>query len=116
MGRRGPRHPTDPRAAGDLGANVEVRNQARVHLWYQQRFGASCPPLTSSRDGIDRYLVACTCIGIDVATRELYAPHGLEELHAGLLRPTPLNPQPALFRRKAENYRARWPWLRIVDP
>lgn len=26
-----------------LGIRVETRNQARVHLWYEQRFGAQCP-------------------------------------------------------------------------
>jgi hypothetical protein len=100
---------------GDLKANVEVKNQARVHLWYQQRFNADCPELTSSRDGIDRYLVACTCIGIEVATGDLYAPYGLRDLHNGVLRINPFNRQPSLFRRKAESYRLRWPWLRIIE-
>jgi hypothetical protein len=97
----------------DLGIHVEVRNQARVHLWYRQRFQADYPRLTSARDGIDRYLVACTCVGIEVATGALYAPDGLEELGAGILRMNPRHPLPELFRRKAEDYRARWPWLTI---
>lgn len=97
-----------------LGVDVEVKNQARVHLWYPQRFNAPYPRLTSSRDGIDRYLVACTCVGIEVATGELYAPNGLRELHEGSLRMNPVNGQPARFRQKAEDYRRRWPWLRIV--
>ncbi|HUB15598.1 MAG TPA: nucleotidyltransferase family protein, partial [Acetobacteraceae bacterium] len=29
--------------SGDLGIRVETRNQARVHLWYEQRFGTSYP-------------------------------------------------------------------------
>ncbi|PVY64452.1 nucleotidyltransferase-like protein [Paracidovorax citrulli] len=40
----------------DLGITVEVANQARVHLWYPQHFGRPCPPLTSSEDGIRRFL------------------------------------------------------------
>ena len=102
-------------AVGDLGATVEVRNQARVHLWYPDRFGAPYPQLRSARDGIDRFLVACTCIGIAVATGELHAPHGLEEMQAGILRPNPLTGQPQLFARKAADYRARWPFLTIRD-
>jgi uncharacterized protein len=101
--------------AGDLGITVETRNQARVHLWYEQRFGTGYPKLTSARDGIDRYLISCTCVGIEVASGELYAPNGLLELECGILRMNPLNPRPDLFRLKAENYRARWPWLTIVD-
>lgn len=102
-------------ACADLGVTVEVRNQARVHLWYAQRFGDAYPRLTSARAGIDRYLVACTCVGIEAATRDLYAPFGLQELADGVLRLNPLTPSPGLFRAKAESYRARWPWLRIED-
>jgi len=98
----------------DLGVVVELRNQARVHLWYEARFGVPSPPLSSSRDSIDRYLVRCTCVGIETATGTLYAPCGLDELQAGILRLNPRTTQPALFRRKAEDYRARWPFLAIA--
>lgn len=98
----------------DLGVPVEVKNQARVHLWYQKRFGSAYPQLRSATDGIDRYLVQCTCIGIEAATGRLYAPNGLEDMAEGILRPNPRNPSPALFRAKAEAYRARWPWLTIA--
>jgi len=102
--------------AGDLGITVEPRNQARVHLWYESRFGPGYPQLVSARDGIDRYLVECTCVGIEVASGALYAPYGLDDLAAGILRMNPHNARPDLFVRKAESYRARWPWLTIVDP
>lgn len=99
----------------DLGVNVEVKNQARVHLWYPQRFNAPYPPRASSRDGIDRYLITCTCIGIDVATGALYAPNGLQEVYQGILRMNPRNSQPAAFRQKAGDYQSRWPWLRVLE-
>jgi len=102
--------------AADLGVKMETRNQARVHLWYEQRFGVSCPQLASARDSIDRYLISCTCVGIDVASGELYAPDGLRDLEDGILRKNPSNSQPSLFLRKAESYRLRWPWLTIDDP
>ncbi|MDP3417731.1 nucleotidyltransferase family protein [Falsiroseomonas sp.] len=102
-------------ATAHLAVEVEVRNQARVHLWYPQRFGPGYPQLRSAQDGIDRYLVACTCIGIELATGALYAPNGLAELEAGTLRRNPLNDRPALFRRKAEAYQARWPYLTIME-
>lgn len=100
--------------AAELGIPVEVKNQARVHLWYEQRFGTSYPQLTSARDGISRYLVRCTCVGIDVKTREVFAPDGYGDLAAGILRVNPLFPQPEQFRRKAAQYKARWPWLRVI--
>jgi hypothetical protein len=100
---------------GDLGIRVEVRNQARVHLWYPERFGGHYPRLTSTRDGIDRFLISCTCIGVEVGTGDLYAPSGLDDLARGILRMNPRNARPDLFRQKASSYRARWLWLTVAD-
>jgi len=99
----------------DLPIQVEIKNQARVHLWYRDRFGSDYPQLTSARAGIDRYLISCTCVGIDVQNGELYAPDGLHDLAAGVLRMNPRNPQPDLFRSKAESYQRRWAWLEIAE-
>jgi hypothetical protein len=101
---------------GDLGVVVEARNQARVHLWYEQRFGVAYPRLTSTEDGIDRFLVPATCVGLRPRhdDLELYAPYGLDDLYAGILRPNPINDQPRLFEAKVASYRARWPWLRVM--
>lgn len=99
----------------DLDLNIEIKNQARVHRWYPQRFGRAYPKLQSAKDGIDRYLIAGTCIGLDVKTGEVYAPYGLSDVEEGLLRINPHNHQPDLFAQKAESYRARWPFLRVVN-
>ena len=104
----------------DLGVLVEAKNQARVHTWYPRWFGHAYPALTSSRDGIDRFLVPCTCVGLQPSAQgiggpALYAPYGLEDLYAGLLRPNPLCDHRTLFRDKALSYQSRWPWLRILE-
>jgi hypothetical protein len=100
----------------DLDVKVELRNQARVHLWFAERFGNDYPALHSAKDGIDRFLICSTCVGLHLDTGELYAPHGLEELEQGVLRINPNFPQPELFRKKAQSYQARWEWLRVVEP
>ena len=99
---------------GDLGISVETRNQARVHLWYEKRFGAGYPQLASARDGIDRFLISCTCVGIEVASGKLYVPNGLHDLERGILRPNPSNSRKDRFVEKAKGYQARWPWLTVV--
>jgi uncharacterized protein len=100
----------------DLGVVVEARNQARVHLWYEQHFGVAYPRLISTEDGIDRFLIHATCVGLRPGRGdiELYAPYGLDDLYAGILRPNPINDQPRLFQAKVASYRARWPWLRVM--
>jgi uncharacterized protein len=106
-----------PGVFGDLAATVELKNQARVHLWYEDRFGQPYSELRSSRDGIGRFLVAGTCIGLqrNGGGFQLYAPYGLEDAWNGILRPNLRIGPPELFRAKAEKYRARWPWLTVVD-
>jgi hypothetical protein len=105
-------------AFADLEATIELRNQARVHLWYPRRFGHAYPQLHGSTDGIDRFLVECTCVGIECAagrSPRVYASHGLDDLHAGVLRPNRRNHPQSRFAEKASSYATRWPWLRI-DP
>ncbi len=102
-------------AFADLPIKLDIKNQARVHLWYEAKFGAPYPQLLSSTDGIDRYLVACTCIGIEVSTQHLHAPDGLDDLAAGRLRINPVNARPDRYREKALSYQRRWNWLEILD-
>jgi uncharacterized protein len=103
-------------ATRDLGVEVEVKNQARVHLWYEQRFGHAQAPLRSIKESIESYLVACTCVGLNVESGELHAPFGFAELAAGHLRKNPRRAVPDdLFQSKAASYCARWPWLRVVE-
>jgi len=102
-------------ATFDLPITIDVKNQARVHLWYPNRFGGAYPRLKSAQEGIDRYLISCTCVGIEVQNGSVYAPNGLAELAEGVLRMNPLNPRPDLFRQKAESFKSRWPSLSILD-
>jgi uncharacterized protein len=102
-------------ACSHLGVNVEVRNQARVHLWYEAKFGGSYAPLQTVTEGIDRYLIRSTCLGVDVGTGKLYSTHGLDDLHKDWLRMNALNPRPGLFREKAASYQSRWPWLLMIE-
>jgi hypothetical protein len=40
---------------GDLPVPVEIRNEARVHLWYQEKFGVACTPYESTEAAIDTF-------------------------------------------------------------
>ena len=101
----------------DLSITVEATNQARVHLWYEAHFGHPYPQLHSTCEGIDRFLVPSTCVGVRPAQDgwEIYAPNGLAILYDGILAPNPLTNHTALFEAKARSYRVRWPWLTIRD-
>jgi hypothetical protein len=103
-------------ALADLEVRVELRNQARVHLWYGARFGPGYPALRCSRQAIDLFLIDCTRVALQAGAdgaQTVYAPCDWGELFGGVLRPNRLNHRPGLFAAKAESYRARWPWLRV---
>lgn len=103
-------------AFADIDARIEVKNQARVHLWYRQRFRHDYLQLSSSTDGIDRFLVECTCVAIRCGpdrVPDAYATYGLREMRAGILRPNALNRNDRLFAQKTAGYQRRWPWLRV---
>ncbi|MDP3616335.1 MAG: nucleotidyltransferase family protein [Rhodoferax sp.] len=103
----------------DLSVPLEIKNQARVHTWYQDYFGRPYTALGGSCEGIDRFLVACTSVGIRASSDpagdgfEVYAPHGLDDLYHGVLSPNPTLDHGALFEPKCRDYQVRWPWLTI---
>jgi uncharacterized protein len=101
----------------DLGATVELRNQARVHLWYEDKFGAPYPPLARATDGIDRFLMPCAQVGMCLRgeTYDVYAPHGFADIAAMIVRPNPTrNFRAAPYMEKALRWKALWPALTVL--
>lgn len=97
----------------ELAPLVEVRNQARVHLWFAQKFGGeeAYGPLSCSAEALTRFTSATFAVGVRLEADEavtVLAPFGLEDLFALRLRPNPLRQTPG-FARTATSVRARWP-------
>jgi uncharacterized protein len=100
----------------DLEATVEVRNEARVHLWYEQHFGTPARPFTSSRDAVDHFASTTCCYALtrtpDGATT-VYAPHGYADLVGMRVRPNPVLAPRHVYERKAARWRSEWPRLKV---
>lgn len=100
-----------------LGASIEARNQARVHLWYPQKHHRPYPPLTSSRAGIDRFLTRTTQLGIRL-TRvgyDVHAPGGFDDIARLIVRPNPGPNFPAAsYIAKARRWKALWPEIEVM--
>lgn len=96
---------------------VEVRNQARVHVWFEGKFGEAYEPLTSSAEALSRFTSTVFAVGVRLEADDrltIHAPFGLEDLFAMRLRPNPIRPAKS-FGRTAEAARARWPELTIIE-
>jgi len=96
---------------------VEVRNQARVHLWYEKHFGHPCPALISVEAGIDRFACLTHMVGVRLTTDDrfdIYAPAGLDDIFAFRLVPNAAHPNRATHEAKAARQKALWPELDVV--
>lgn len=95
---------------------VELRNQARIHLWYPDHFGLPYPQLTASHQAIDLFASRTHCVGArltDVGL-DLYAPHGLDDIFSFRLTPNLVLDNRATHHAKAARQSAVWPELTII--
>jgi hypothetical protein len=100
------------------GVMIEVRNQARVHLWYPQKHGLPYPALQSSTQGIDRFLTKNTQVGIRRTQGgfDVYAPNGFDDIAAMIVRPNPgPNFSAANYAAKAKRWKSLWPEITVLD-
>lgn len=100
-----------------LAVKIEARNQARVHLWYAEKYGQPYPPLARSTDGIDRFLTQNTQVGIRRTHEgyEVYAPHGLDDVAALITRPNRApNFSARNYAAKAARWKALWPEITVI--
>jgi len=88
-----------------LGEKWSVTNQARMHL----------------ADAIAAWPETATSIAVRISDNrlELLAPHGVDDLVAGIVRPTPRFEQKKeqyLVRQTKKNWRVKWPGLKLISP
>ncbi len=100
-----------------LPADVEIRNQARVHLWYEDKFGRPCQPYDCAEAAIDTFPATATCVGVRAhgdGQCRVYAPFGLSDMFNMVVRPnTALCPQ-RVYEAKATRWRQQWPALTVL--
>ncbi|THD62426.1 nucleotidyltransferase family protein [Phenylobacterium sp.] len=96
---------------------VEVRNQARVHLWFEGKFGEPYAPLRETAGALERFVSTTFAVGVRLEADDgltVIAPFGLEDLFALRLRPNPIRKTNG-FARTAASALARWPELTVID-
>lgn len=94
---------------------VEVRNQARVHLWFEAKFGEAYAPLTSSAQALTRFVSPLFAVGVRLEADgrlSVLAPFGLADLFDLRLRPNPTRVT-AGFGRTAASVKSRWPEISV---
>jgi len=99
-----------------LPLELDVKNEARVHLWYAQAFGYDIAPYRSVEDAIATFPTTATAVGIrkEGSGYRVYAPFGLADLHSLTLRPNKRQITREIYEAKLRRWCALWPKLRVV--
>lgn len=101
-----------------LRDQVEVRNQARVHLWFEGKFGEPYDPLTCTDDAPARFVAPAFAVGVRLEADDslsVIAPFGLEDVFDMVIRPNPTRGLAKGWQRVIANARGRWPEITVVD-
>ncbi|MET9043398.1 nucleotidyltransferase family protein [Streptomyces sp. NPDC048231] len=106
------------KAFAGLSGEVEIRNEARVHLWYRQKFGVACAPYASTEAAIDSFAATTCCLGVRLEPGgrwRVYAPHGLSDVFNLVVRPNPVLAPREVYESKTARWRRHWPELRVLE-
>ena len=100
-----------------LGLPFDVKNEARVHLWYEDKFGYPIKPYKSAEAAIATFPTTATAVGLRPSGDgfEVCAPLGLDDLLELTLRPNKIQITPAIYRAKIARWTALWPKLKVID-
>lgn len=96
---------------------VDIKNQARVHLWYPDKFGIELQPYRSLEAAIDTWPTTATCLGVRLNVDDswhVYAPYGLDDLFRMIVRPNKLLISESIYYNKAHKWEKKWPELKII--
>jgi len=100
----------------DIPVLVEIRNQARVHIWYEKHFGKPIDQYKSVEEAIDTWPTTATSIGIRKTDGQfqVYAPFGLDDLLDMVVRANKAQITEKIYQDKVDRWIKIWPNLKIV--
>lgn len=94
------------------GYQFDVKNQASFARWRPGR-----RLYTNTEDGITEWLHTATAVGVKLDALgqwQFFTPYGLDDLFAGVIRPTPVHTYNYKAREKASVFLQRCPELSLV--
>lgn len=97
---------------------VEIRNQARVHLWFPEKFGQPYEPLKSTDESLCRFASKTHAVALRLEcddTLDLCAPFGLNGIFSFHILPNHVLDNERGYRKKGERAKEAWPEL-TVEP
>lgn len=96
---------------------VEVRNQARVHLWYPVKFGRDCPRYRNASEPVSYFASKTHAVGVRYNSEgapELVAPFGLDDIFSFRITPNRALDNQRTHEAKGRRAKEYWPEISVV--
>ena len=100
----------------------EVKNQAGIHLWFEQHFGYAVEPVCSLEEAVATWPEPATAVALlgndnDNAELQCLAPLGLEDLFAMIIRRNPRRVSIETYQQRIaqKRYTEKWPRVRVIS-
>ena len=95
---------------------LDIKNQARVHLWYKEHFGYNIKQYKSIEDAINSWPTTSTSIGIrlDNGKIKIYAPFGLNDIFGMIIKANKAQITEEIYLQKVNKWKTKWSKLKII--
>lgn len=101
-----------------LNYELDIHNEARMHLWKKDNENKNIDQYKNSEDAIDQWIATVHVIGITKENNEIkvYAPYGLSDIFSKTIRPIKhKNNSKELYNKKVASWQKRFENLNIVE-
>lgn len=102
----------------DLPAEVEVCNQARVHIWFSKKFGVKREPLADTADAVRHFASKTHAVALRwraPGEMDVIAPFGLDELFSLRVEPMAGIANPDGWNQKIAEQAVLWPEIDFIQ-
>jgi hypothetical protein len=99
------------------GLNLDIKNQARVHIWYKEKFGYEIEPYESAEAAINSWPASASAVGVRLEKAnnlKVYAPFGLNDMFGMIIKPNKTQITEEIYYKKANKWKSKWIDLKII--
>lgn len=102
----------------ELNYKFDVKNEARMHLWYKEKLNKNINQYINSEDAIDHWIATVHSIGITKENDNIkvYAPYGLSDIFSRTIRPIKhKDNSKEIYDKKVASWKERFENLNIIE-
>ena len=102
---------------GNKNILYDIKNQARVHIWYNEKYNANREKYKSCEDAISSWGATITCIGVRLENNRMkvYCPYGLNDIFTMTIRPIKKCFTKEQYDARVKRWKAKWNELNVIE-